>query len=69
MLLKEIREELVVLNQALEKFGLVVWTSGNVSIRDQDSGLVVIKPSGLMFPDLTPESMVVVDLDGKVIEG
>ena len=54
MLLKEIREELVVLNQALEKFGLVVWTSGNVSIRDRDSGLVVIKPSGLMFPDLTP---------------
>jgi L-ribulose-5-phosphate 4-epimerase len=69
MLLKEIREELVHLNQALETFGLVVWTSGNVSIRDTETGLVAIKPSGLMFPDLTPESMVVVDLDGKVVEG
>jgi len=69
MLLKEIREELVHLNQALETFGLVVWTSGNVSIRDTETGLVAIKPSGLMFPDLTPESMVVVDLDGKLVEG
>lgn len=69
MLLKEIREELVHLNQALKAFGLVVWTSGNVSIRDTETGLVAIKPSGLMFPDLTPESMVVVDLDGKVVEG
>ncbi|TET38107.1 MAG: L-ribulose-5-phosphate 4-epimerase [Anaerolineales bacterium] len=68
-MLKEIREELVHLNQALETFGLVVWTSGNVSIRDTETGLVAIKPSGLMFPDLTPESMVVVDLDGKLVEG
>ena len=69
MLLKEIREELVELNQALPANRLVVWTGGNVSMRDPKSGLVAIKPSGIMFPDLTPENMVVVDLDGKQLEG
>lgn len=69
MLLSAIREELVILNQALPENNLVVWTGGNVSVRDPESNLVAIKPSGLMFPELTPESMVVVDLDGKVIEG
>lgn len=69
MLLKEIREELVELNQALPANRLVVWTGGNVSIRDPQSGLVAIKPSGIMFPDLTPENMVVVDLDGNQLEG
>lgn len=69
MLLEKIREELVYLNQALPEYGLVTWTSGNVSIRDTETGYVVIKPSGIMFPDLTPESMVVVDMDGDVIEG
>lgn len=69
MLLKEIREELVELNQALQEYGLCAWTMGNVSVRDPESGFVAIKPSGVMFPDLTPESMVVVDLEGMVIEG
>jgi len=69
MLLKEIREELVELNQALPANRLVVWTGGNVSMRDPKSGLVAIKPSGIMFPDLTPENMVVVDLDGNQLEG
>ena len=69
MLLKEIREELVELNQALPANRLVVWTGGNVSIRDPKSGLVAIKPSGIMFPDLTPENMVVVDLEGNIVEG
>ncbi len=69
MLLKDIREELVELNQALPENNLVVWTSGNVSIRDPHSGLVVIKPSGILFPELTVESMVVVDLNGKIVEG
>lgn len=69
MLLKEIREELVELNQALPANGLVVWTGGNVSIRDPKSGLVAIKPSGIMFPDLTAQNMVVVDLDGNCVEG
>lgn len=42
---------------------------GNVSARDPETGLVVIKPSGIKYPDLTPENMVVVDLEGKVVEG
>ncbi|KPJ90228.1 MAG: ribulose phosphate epimerase [Gammaproteobacteria bacterium SG8_11] len=68
-MLKEIREKLVTLNQALPKYGLCTWTSGNVSVRDPESRLVAIKPSGVMFPDLTLESMVVVDLDGNVRDG
>lgn len=69
MLLESIRHELVKLNQELPKNHLVTWTSGNVSIRDLESGYVAIKPSGVMFDDLTAEDMVVLDLDGKVIEG
>ncbi len=69
MLLAEIREELVTLNQALLENNLVAWTSGNVSARDPETGLVVIKPSGIKFPDLTAETMVVVDLEGKVVDG
>ena len=69
MILRAIREELVGLNQALPENRLVTWTSGNVSIRDQETGYVAIKASGVMFADLTPETMVVVDLDGNLIEG
>lgn len=69
MLLLEIRKELVTLNQALLENGLVTWTSGNVSIRDPETGYVAIKASGVKFPNLTPESIVVVDLDGNMIEG
>jgi len=69
LLLQKYREELVLLNQALPENGLVAWTSGNVSIRDPESGYVAIKPSGVKFPDLTPESMVVVDLDGNKVDG
>ncbi len=68
-MLEKIKEELVWLNRELPKNNLVAWTSGNVSIRDPQTGLVVIKPSGLAFDELTPESMVVVNLDGKVVEG
>jgi L-ribulose-5-phosphate 4-epimerase len=68
-MLEKIKQELVTLNQALPKNNLVAWTSGNVSMRDPESGLVAIKASGVMFEDLTPESMVVVDLDGKIVEG
>lgn len=69
MLLESIRNELVKLHLLLPKSNLVTWTSGNVSIRDPQSGLVAIKPSGVMYEDLTAESMVVLDLDGKVVEG
>lgn len=69
MLLEAIRNELVKLHLLLPKSNLVTWTSGNVSIRDPESGLVAIKPSGVMYEDLTAEDMVVLDLDGKVVEG
>jgi len=69
VLLEAIRQELVILNQALPEHGLVTWTSGNVSIRDPETGYVAIKSSGTKFPDLTAESMVVVDLEGNVIDG
>ena len=69
MLLEAIRQELVILNQALPEHGLVTWTSGNVSIRDPETGCVAIKSSGTKFSDLTAESMVVVDLEGNVIDG
>jgi L-ribulose-5-phosphate 4-epimerase len=69
MLLESIRQDLVKLNQELPKNHLVTWTSGNVSIRNPETGYVAIKPSGVMFEDLTAEDMVVLDLDGKIIEG
>jgi L-ribulose-5-phosphate 4-epimerase len=69
MMLNTLRDEIYKLHLELIKNGLVAWTSGNVSGRDPETGLVVIKPSGIRYEDLTPESMVVVDLDGKVVEG
>lgn len=69
MMLSALREEVCALHQELPRNNLVAWTSGNVSGRDPDTNLVVIKPSGLRFEELTPESMVVVDLDGTVVEG
>jgi L-ribulose-5-phosphate 4-epimerase len=69
MRLMELRERVCSANQALLTEGLVTWTSGNVSGRDPDTGLIVIKPSGLMFPELTPENMVVVDADCHLVEG
>ena len=67
-MLEKLREEVYFANIALPKNGLVTWTSGNVSGRDPESGLIVIKPSGVLFDELTPENMVVVDLEGKLIE-
>lgn len=69
MKLQTLREKVCQMNQALPKYNLVVWTSGNVSARDPETGLVVIKPSGVTFEDLTPENMVVVDLDANMVEG
>ena len=56
-------------NKELPKYGLVTFTWGNVSAIDRASGLFVIKPSGVEYDDLTSEDMVVVDLDGKKVEG
>jgi L-ribulose-5-phosphate 4-epimerase len=69
MLLDDLRSVVCSLNTELPRHNLVAWTSGNVSARDPLSGKIVIKPSGIHYEDLTPESMVVVDLDGKVVEG
>jgi L-ribulose-5-phosphate 4-epimerase len=69
MRLDRIRHELVELHALLPRYGLVVWTGGNVSARDPETGLVAIKPSGVTYEDLTAESMVVLDLDGNVVEG
>jgi len=69
MLLPALREEVCRLHAELPKNNLVAWTSGNLSARDPKTNLVVIKPSGVTFPNLTPENMVVVDIDGKIVEG
>lgn len=68
-MLEKLKEELVQLHRELPKNNLVVWTGGNVSARDHETGLVVIKPSGVKYDELTPEIMVVVNLDGNVVEG
>lgn len=69
MRLEALREQLVELHDELPRNGLVTWTGGNVSARDPETGLVAIKPSGVRYGALTAESMVVVDLDGTIVEG
>lgn len=56
-------------NMALPRFGLVTFTWGNASEIDRDQGLVVIKPSGVAYDSMTADDMVVVDLEGKVVDG
>jgi L-ribulose-5-phosphate 4-epimerase len=66
------RQEVCRMNTALVTAGLVAWTSGNVSARvrgEEGPDLMVIKPSGVSYDDLTPESMVVCDLDGNRVDG
>ena len=69
MLLQGLREIVWKCNLELPKNGLVKMTSGNVSGRDPETGLVVIKPSGVSFEAMTPADMVVVDSQGHVVEG
>jgi L-ribulose-5-phosphate 4-epimerase len=66
---EELRRTVCALHAELPRSGLVMWTGGNVSARVPGGDLMVIKPSGIGYDDLTPESMVVVDLDGKVVDG
>jgi len=68
-MLETLKQQVLEGNLALPAHGLVTWTSGNVSIRDSGTGLVVIKPSGVRYEDMTAQDMVVVDLDGRVVEG
>ncbi|WP_299680050.1 class II aldolase/adducin family protein [uncultured Roseobacter sp.] len=68
-MLEALKEEVCEQNHELPRNRLVVGSGGNVSGRDPETGLVVIKPSGVKFSKLTPETMVVVDLDGRIVEG
>src|SRR5688572_15408794 len=68
-MLEKLREELVQLHLELPKHNLVVWTGGNVSARDPETGLVVIKASGIRYEEMRPEHMIVVDLNGRTVEG
>lgn len=68
-MLEELKRLVCEANLLLPKHGLVTFTWGNVSGIDRESGLVVIKPSGVEYDGMTPDDMVVVDLDGKVVEG
>lgn len=68
-MLEQLKQEVFEANMQLPKYRLVTFTWGNVSGIDRSLGLFVIKPSGVEYDSLTPESMVVVDLEGNVVEG
>ena len=68
-MLEKLKEELVQLHLELPKNNLVMWTGGNISARDAETGYVVIKASGIRYEEMRPEHMVVLDLDGKIVEG
>ncbi|WP_426350424.1 L-ribulose-5-phosphate 4-epimerase [Alloiococcus sp. CFN-8] len=68
-MVKELKEQVYCANMELVHKNMVIYTWGNVSGIDRDKGLVVIKPSGVAYEDLSPEKMVVIDLQGKIIEG
>ncbi|ALX05962.1 MULTISPECIES: L-ribulose-5-phosphate 4-epimerase [Aeromicrobium] len=67
--LRTLRAQVSALHAELTRYELVVWTAGNVSARVPGHDLMVIKPSGVSYDDLTPENMVLCDLDGEVKEG
>ncbi|WP_121255738.1 L-ribulose-5-phosphate 4-epimerase [Nocardioides ferulae] len=67
--ISRLREEVAELHSELTRYGLVVWTAGNVSARVPGHDLMVIKPSGVSYDELTPDNMVVCDLDGNLVEG
>ena len=64
-----LRHEVCALHAELTRYRLVIWTAGNVSARVPGRDLMVIKPSGVSYDDLTPENMVLCDLHGRVVEG
>ncbi|WP_159543411.1 L-ribulose-5-phosphate 4-epimerase [Streptococcus halichoeri] len=67
--LSEMQQRVCEANKALPAHGLVKFTWGNVSEVDREAGLIVIKPSGVDYDRLTPENMVVTDLEGHILEG
>lgn len=68
-MLEELKKTVCEANLLLPKYGLVTFTWGNVSGIDREKGLVVIKPSGVEYDNMTPDDMVVVDLEGNTVEG
>ena len=68
-MLENLKEKVLEANLMLPKYDLVTFTWGNVSGIDRESGLFVIKPSGVSYDGMSLEDMVVCDLDGKVVEG
>ena len=68
-MLEELKQKVYEANMDLPKYGLVTFTWGNVSAIDRESGLFVIKPSGVDYDKLTPEDMVVMNLNGEKVEG
>jgi L-ribulose-5-phosphate 4-epimerase len=68
-MLEKLKEAVCAANKALQEHHLVTFTWGNVSAIDRDTGYLVIKPSGVEYDQLKPQDMVVVDLDGHIIEG
>ncbi len=68
-MLEELKKQVYEANMLLPKYGLVTFTWGNVSGIDREKGLVVIKPSGVDYDKMTADDMVVVDLEGNVVEG
>ena len=68
-MLEQLKEEVYRQNMELPRHGLVTYTWGNVSGIDRESGLVVIKPSGVDYETMSPDDMVVLDLEGRVVEG
>ena len=69
MMLERLRDQVCRLHMELPKNRLVTWTGGNISGRDPETGHVVIKPSGVKYEDLRPEHLVILNVDGKIIEG
>ncbi len=68
-MLEELKRQVYEANMLLPKYGLVTFTWGNVSAIDRESGLFVIKPSGVEYESMKPEDMVVMDLNGNRVEG
>ena len=68
-MLEELKQQVYAANMELPRRGLVTYTWGNVSGIDRKAGLVVIKPSGVAYEELTPDKLVVLDLDGRKVEG
>ena len=68
-MLEYLRQQVYEANMELPRHGLVTYTWGNVSAIDHEKGLIVIKPSGVDYNELAPDNLVIVDMDGNVVEG